>query len=492
MGKRADGYEIVILGSGLGGLIAGAMLSLKKRSVLLLREKGYAASLVKEGYRFIPFSNFSERCLRPSFIGKIARTFDLALLQGARRDSPGRGTTSAEEKEEQNFQVILPRARIDLYPERSALRREIRREFPREKEKIERFYDEVERTGSLLRASKSETESWPAFPARSSSWVKRWWTRKRFSRDLLDRELSTLSREFKEFIRVQVIAWSNLCTDRFPLPVVTPLLLGDEKVGRVSHPDVRAIEEKILQVFVRSGGAVQEIAKVEKLEKRWWKGFVLSLRGETSVVRSRLLILSSPLHQLLDLLEKVDANLLRWREKIYPRYAVLPLFMGIDEEAVPVGMKDAVASVMDFEKPYDGGNFLLLHLSPKGDKRWAPEGKRALTVGSLISMDREKSLSFDDHLKGVMRHIHHLFPFLEPYIEFTDWNWTKENFFCWSYPHFLFEAKGDPKWEKGVVPNRLARNLYFVGKENFPHLGLEGEALSGYRVGREILDRLKS
>jgi hypothetical protein len=35
----------------------------------------------------------------------------------------------------------------------------------------------------------------------------------------------------------------------------------------------------------------------------------------------------------------------------------------------------------------------------------------------------------------------------------------------------------------------MGKNLYFIGKENFPYLGLEGEILGGWRVGKEILKK---
>jgi len=40
-----------------------------------------------------------------------------------------------------------------------------------------------------------------------------------------------------------------------------------------------------------------------------------------------------------------------------------------------------------------------------------------------------------------------------------------------------------------LIPIRISKNLYFIGKENFPYLGLEGEVWGGLRVGEEILKR---
>ena len=85
-----------------------------------------------------------------------------------------------------------------------------------------------------------------------------------------------------------------------------------------------------------------------------------------------------------------------------------------------------------------------------------------------------------------MKHLCHLIPFLENHIEFIDSDWGNELIRHWSYPHFIYESAFDYHWREGLVPTRISKNLYLAGNENFPYLGLEGEALSGWMVAREI------
>jgi len=492
MRQKAEEHEIVILGSGLGGLIAGALLSRNNRKVLLLKERRYQPSFVREGYRFVPFSNFSEKLLKHSLLQKISHTLNLPPVTGDREDGRKADRRFGKTKQESAFQVILPKARVDLFCQRSIFRREWKREFSKEADRIANFYKEMERIAPLMRRMKSEGGSWSAFPIRSSPWIKRWLPFKSLPRERMNEKLSAFSKEFGEFIQLQLISWGNLYSDRFPLYLAAYLLLQDEGEEWTSQIDLERMEKMILEIFALSGGKIEEIEGVEKIERKWLGGFTLSLKGETRVLRSRFLLFNSPLHHLSHLLGKKDRKLSRWREKIQPRYALLPLFLGIDEKVVPVGMRDLLVSILDLEKPYGGGNLLLLHLGPKGDGEWAPQGKRAVTVESLISVEQGDPGSLDEHLKGVMRHLDHLFPFLEDYVEFTDWGWAKEQFLCWSYPHFLYETNHDFKWGEGVVPARLSRNLYFVGKENFPYLGLEGEVISGRLVGKQLLEKFKS
>jgi hypothetical protein len=48
---------------------------------------------------------------------------------------------------------------------------------------------------------------------------------------------------------------------------------------------------------------------------------------------------------------------------------------------------------------------------------------------------------------------------------------------------------GDFQWRERIVPTRISKDLYFTGKENHPHLGLEGEVLSGLMVAEQILKK---
>ena len=492
MEQKGEEHEVVILGSGLGGLIAGALLSKRNHKVLLLKEKRYQPSFVREGYRFIPFSNFSEKLLKLPLLQKVSQTLNLPSLMGDRGEGKKADRKFGKPKQEVAFQVILPKSRVDLLSQRSIFQRELKREFPKEMGRIEDFYKEMDQIRPLLKRRNSEGDSWSVFPIRPSPWIKRWLPFTSLPREKISEKLSPFSREFREFIRLQLICWGNLYSDRFPLYLTAYLLLNDKGEGWISQSDLEGMEKKILESFVQSGGKIEEIEEVERIERGGWRKFTLSLKGEAKTFRSKFLILNSPLHHLSYLLRRKERKLSRWRNKIQPRYALVPLFLGIDERAIPVGMKDRLVSILDLEKSYEGGNLLLLHLSPKGDGAWAPEGKRALTVESLIPVEKWSPSSLEEHLKGVMEHLHRLFPFLERSIEFADSSWVKGQFLCWSYPHFLYETNHDFKWGDGVVPARLSRNLYFVGKENFPYLGLEGEILNGWLVGKQILEKFKS
>ena len=472
-------YDVIILGSGLAGLIAGVCLAKGSRRVVLLKEKAYHPCMLWEGYRFAPFSNFSEKRLNASLLARLSK--ELNFPPGEPSSGPPKSP-----KREVAFQVILPKARIDLFSNPSDLRKEWKREFPKELDPIEGFYNEVEKGKNLLKKEKMEEGFFGFFPVRPPSLIKRLLPFGSFRERTNKERLSDLSKDFGSFIRLQLLSLGNLHPDRFPISLVDYLLQKDDGLEEGTREvDLETLRDKILERFVHWGGLVEEIEGVERMEWKWRSGVMVSSRGDGNAFRSRALLLNSPLHRVSRFLGKKGRLLRRWEERIKPRYGLMALFLGIREKVVPVGMGNLLVSVSDPDKPLEGGNLLFISLSTE-----APEGRVALTAESLVSLEGWDEDSLAEHRRGVMAHLFHLMPFLEANIEFSDFAWTIDQFSCWSNSHFIYETNHDFHWREGVVPTRFSKNLYFAGKENFPYLGVEGEVLSGWMVFRQIMERL--
>jgi len=474
MKPKPNEYEVIILGSGLGGLIAGALLSKQNRSVLLLMEKGFKTYFEKGGYRFIPFSSLSEKHVTLDLIQTLSQKLGLSPIRGKRRDQENGGGR----KEKVAFQVILPKSRIDLYEDWLLLKKELQREFPKEFFEIEKFYKEMARIKTSLKSAKVHESVYLPLPMRLRSLLKN-----RFYY-----ERSPFSKEFKKFLQLQLISHGNFYSDWFPISFLASNLLKGEIDEWVGPIDLEIFKNQVVEGFLNSGGRVEEVEKVQKIEMGWRRGFTLSLEGESSF-HSKILIFNAPLHHLIPLLGERQKKIMKFVRKIQPSSILIPIFLGIQEKVIPVGMRDLFISIFDLENPFEGGNLLYGSLSPRGDEGMAPEGKRAFTVLGFMPLEKWQQGLFDEFREGVFRHLKRLIPFLEDYLELVDWEWVLEQGSRWSYSHYIFETPGGFNWRDGLIPIRISKNLYFIGKENFPYLGLEGEVWGGLRVGEEILKR---
>src|SRR4030066_2321090 len=118
MKRQSDKFEVMICGAGLGGLIAGTWLSNANRHVLILKEEGYHLSYLKEGYQFVPFTNFSERRIKLSLLEKISQALDFSFLNNGQKGIGEIELKLKRLRQKVAFQVILPKARIDLFSQR--------------------------------------------------------------------------------------------------------------------------------------------------------------------------------------------------------------------------------------------------------------------------------------------------------------------------------------------------------------------------------------
>jgi phytoene dehydrogenase-like protein len=468
-------FDVAILGTGLSGLIAATQLARERRSVLLLKEKKYRLPFKRDGYCFVPFSNFSEKLIQTNLLKKISRLTDR------------RGDQSGRDKIGENvlYQVILPGARIDIFREIFHLQREWKREFPGELNRIENFYGELERIKQLLKNIKSKEPAGSFFPIHKKSLIKKWLHFDNLPRRGMDQRLSSFSPEFRRFVELQMISRGNLLSSSFPLSLGSHLLINDKEDGWERETGLESVTQCLFEKLVQSGVRIEEIEKIENIERKG--SFSLHLQGDERVLRARSFILNSSLHSVSDIFGKRGKALSGWGKKIRPRYVLVPTFLGIRERVIPVGMKDLLISVQNLEKPYENGNLLLLSLSRRGDVDQAPEGKRALTVMSFKPFEGSEKKDPSELQDGVMNHLIHLFPFIENHIEFIDRTWAEDQMESWSYPHYYYEVDSNLQWRSGIVPIRVSKHLYFSGRENFPYLGLEGEILSGLLIGGKIL-----
>jgi len=480
--------DVILLGSGLGGLVAGTLLCQKGCSVLLLREKDYQPFYEREGYCFVPFSNFSEKRVNPSLLNWLSRELNLSALVASRekprQEDAGIGST----KQKVAFQVVLPGSRIDRFYERPRFQREWQREFPKEAIEVAQFFDKMDQLNRSLQEERGEKGIGFFSAWNVRSFFRRWSSSER------PLDLASFSREFRAFIHLQLMVRGNLLDHRFPTSLAAYLLTNDEP-GEVSFKlDLEDLKKRILDEFLHRGGRVEEIDGVQEVKRHWRKGFRIVLRGDGKEFESRFLILNSPLHRLADLRGEGGRRILKQEARIRPRYVWIPLFLGVREQVIPVGMKDLLVSVQDLDNPYSLGSILLISLSPEREETQSPEGRRAMTVQSLVPVRALDETSFMEHREAVISHLRRLIPFLDDHIEFIDFNWARAQIFQsahWSYPHFLYETPSDFRWREGILPLRIAKDLYVTGKENFPYLGLEGEALGGWMAAEHLLKKLK-
>ena len=343
--------DLTVLGAGLGGLTAAALLARQKKKIVVFtpaNEVGGAFVPPRiEGYQFpmgptLVFSNERAGTLQKFYA-------DLGISDGDTERSA-------------SFQIALPDRRITVHSEKSETLEELSREYPREIDKIRKFFHRVDKIA--VSTSKNRISSFFSRRRRSSALLQRY----HFSRELL----SFFDIQSRYFFgqSVQDLPVNKLVSMITTSPLYEPqgfkktadllleVILKHEGIVRYSEPFPEMVPQRRSRVSLLTTGGPVESATV-------------------------LLNTSGPL-----------------RDSI--------IFMGITDQAVPVGMRHDVICLPDYGRPDD---LFSLSLSRHGDEHSAPRGKRALTAWfPFRTPDRDQPRSLVDP-------IHEIIPFLD---RFTD------------------------------------------------------------------------
>jgi phytoene dehydrogenase-like protein len=487
------GYDsdVIVLGTGLGGLATASLLARRGISVLVLQEAGYEASFRRDGYRFCPFSSFSERRSEEAVLRKISRALGVSLPEEEEKERPRAWKPGISPKTAPP-QVILPEMRIDCHARGSLQRREWAREFPFEAASIDAFWHDLARLRGEVESERGRNASMPFFPL----WDR---TLGRLVRSFLDpevlfpgrfsRRLALLSDDFREFLRIYLLGLTGFQTAAMPVSLAAYLLGCEEDANGGGFFDLEAWEEEIFDLMAEAGGTREEIGDVEAI-RREGDGWTLDLAEERRTLRCRTLVLNSPLHYHSSLQGGWRAALEKWSRRIRPGYVLYPLFLGILDRVVPVGMGEEFVSVLDPGRPWEGGNLLLVGLSSAGDETQAPSGRRALSAQALIPWQRWDPQELPAIEGRMMAHLRSVIPFLDEHTEFRESSWAEAQISRWSYPHFIYETAGRFAWRLGLLPVRLGRGLFLAGRERFPYFGREGEILTGEMAGHVLLSEM--
>ena len=313
-------YDVAVVGAGLGGLAAAALLSSRKNKVIVLELSGPGERAVgayeKDGYT---------SCAAPALSYGFARGGAFYELSSAL------GIVHSVSVQSPCYQVALPDHRITIYADQGETLEELRREFPREITMLMKFYRDLRRL-----AEKVATNRLSAFLTRHRSAA--WFIGKyHFSRDLMAffdiQSFYFFQRQIADLPLVNLIA---LCD-------TPPLYL---------EGGFKKFADQLSSTILQQGGEIVYNQTVSDFVLR--DNRIIGLSTKQGVIEA-------------------DTILLNW----VPKYDLSTIYLGIRDTVLPVGMCSEVLFLPDYTMPRD---FIALSFSAKDDVACAPQGMRVLSM----------------------------------------------------------------------------------------------------------------
>ena len=313
-------YELAVVGAGLGGLAAAALVSKKNRKAIVLEPGDSAGGALgvheKDGFVFSPGPSLSFGFERGGALQKLNEV--LGIAQHASIQSPC-------------YQVALPDRRITIYAEQSETLEELRREFPREIDVITKFYRDLRRQAVQIAKSR----------------FSEYFSRRRSAGGFL--RSYRFSRELTAFLDVQSYYFYHRSVADIPLPALITLC---DSVPHTVHGGFIKLAEQMVDVILKNGGEIHYQIPLSEIALE---------SGQTAG-------LATPQGHL-----EADAVLLNTEQR---RQGAV-LCIGLHEEVVPVSMLNDVLSLTDYAHPE---RFFSLSFSAKDEETAAPRGMRMLTA----------------------------------------------------------------------------------------------------------------
>jgi phytoene dehydrogenase-like protein len=390
----SQGYDVAVVGAGIGGLGTASLLARTGRSVILLDRSsgtgGVCQPLVQDGYRFEG---------GPTLLTGFGPGGPLRLLcQRLDLNLPVKTCDPA-------MQVALPHHRLSFWAEPEGWWREIRREFPGDEAGWRALWAELT---DLVQARERVLQELPGLPPEG------WGDRLRVWRVLtlgtkspgpgqsgagLKRALATpfqatLSRHrLGESSRraLEAALWYLALRDASECSTLeAAMLLHQARHGTVAvSGGVGALVAALTEQFQKDGGQLRLGTPVARLhlEKGRVHGVITST-GET--IRARWVVVNVPPDVLTGTLLPSRRRWFRGRRVVdgpwEPTFTAELMVAAVPEALLPSELSGLCFVVRESHRPAREENLVFVRTTPAWDESHAPGGLRCLSVGWLVRL----------------------------------------------------------------------------------------------------------
>jgi hypothetical protein len=282
-------YDVVVLGTELGGLACGALLARRSWRVLVVGQGARAATYDYDG---IPLARRTA-----SLLAAPSPAFGRVVVELAQSQTFRRRLVAAAPM----FQVLFPDRRFQVAPDAAALGREVDREFPEVRRVVDELYAELGRVNEIADAVFERDAVWPP----GGFWERRETSRVASTLPYLGRTddlLAELPREhaYRAVVELTARFASDLAG---PLPTLALARLhGAWSRGVVRLPGGDdELREFFLECIRAHGGQVAMADRVQTVLHKGGRVSGVQIDGEESPIGASFVVASAGTRQILEL-----------------------------------------------------------------------------------------------------------------------------------------------------------------------------------------------
>jgi prolycopene isomerase len=500
--KYSFEYDIIIVGAGLGGLIAANFLEKRGFKTLVVEKNsfpgGSAGGFSVNGCTFNYGASFFWGLNENEHLHSLLTA--LGLKDDIYRDIFA--------KIEPGLQTILPGHRVDIYSDREMLFEELGREFPKHLATLREFYAEMEGFSADLFENSKEYpfrcgmgNPWKARPSEgflslAAKKMKKWRMPKSlqgyFDRYGWDSSL-------KDFFDVQTMFFGQVDSFDVSIPLLSTVLSIPSRGVYYLKSGTQVFTSLLAKEFVGLGGEIQYETRVLRIlvDRKKAVG-VRYIRGNVSEdIYGKKVVLNSSLFNLEELIQekKLKKKTKKRTEQMTKKWAFFSVFLDIDSRIVPEPLKENLLLLRYPDKNSDAKRIVSVHTAPEWDKGIASEGRRALKADMLFPVENwhgDEEAKTERYTAEILEDLKEVIPFLDGHCEVVEALTPVKLEELFLRPNgaagnISGNDKKRPFGFYGLPHKPFFRNLYLVGEDSYPGYGSNNTILSGFCAAERII-----
>ncbi len=488
-------FDVIVIGSGIGGLVTATQLAAKGASVLVLEKYiipgGSAGYFAREGYCFDVGASMMFGFGDKGTTNLLTR----ALAAVNRKIETIPDPVQIHYHLPNNLEVKVHRDYEKFLQELNAI-------FPQEKTGIKKFYDECWQVFNCLNSMDLLSLEEPRYltrvffqhPLACLGLVK---YLPQNAGDIARRYIS--NPELLKFIDMECFCWSVVPADKTPM-INAGMVFSDRHYGGINYPKggVGKIALELVNGLEEYGGKIEYEARVTEILLENGQAVGVKLANGQEYRAKRIVSNATRWDTFEKLLspEKMPNQEKKWQQRYQKSPSFLSLHLGVEAEVLPEGTQCHHILLEDWEKIESEEGTIFVSIPTLLDSTLAPEGYHIIHAFTPSWIKSYEGLSPQDYENKkeeaagrVIERLEKIFPGLDAGLDYMEIGTPRT--------HRKFLGRDDGTY--GPIPrrklpglltmpfNRTAiKGLYCVGDSTFPGQGLNAVAFSGFACAHRV------
>jgi prolycopene isomerase len=485
-------YDTIVIGAGIGGLVAATQLAAKGVKVLVLERYlipgGSAGCFERQGFHFD---------VGASMIFGLGDRGTTNLLTRALA-AVGESIESAPDPVQVHYH--LPDLSVRVHRDYDQFLAELGERFPQERTGIRRFYDHCWRIFNALNAM-------PLLSLEEPRYVAQVFMRHPLSclrlATALPMNVGQIARRYLRdpqllrFIDMECYCWSVVKADLTPL-INAGMVFSDRHYGGVNYPKggVGQIATQLATGLINYGGEIRYRTRVTQILTRNGRATGVQLADGTQLHARRIIANSTRWQTFGELLPTVPPQEQRWRSRYQLSPSFVSLHLGVKSEAIPPRLDCHHILLSQWQAMEQSRGTVFVSMPTLLDPNLAPSGHHIVHAFTPSWMQEWQGLSPSQYrarkaiaAQALIQRLSQILPGLAEQIVLQEVGTPR------THRRFLGRQDGtygpiparQLKGLLGMPLNRTVVNgLYQVGDSTFPGQGLNAVAFSGFACAHRV------